>query len=178
MRQFKFHESKLLKKVNFLEWKNTNTTREHFVIGKYNLKDREEYVKYNRIVGKIRKLTEMLSRLKDNDYTKKTISTKLVNRLYDLGLINNKKLVDCTKISVSDFCERRLPMLMKKSKMMENFLDAQRFIEHGHVRLGHKVITDPNIIISRAMEDFINWVDTSKIKRKIDEYNEEVDDYL
>ena len=78
MRQLRYHEQKLLKKVNFLEWKNTNTTREHFVIGKYNLKDREEYTRYNQIVGKIRKITEMLSRLKDNDYTKKTISTKLV----------------------------------------------------------------------------------------------------
>ena len=172
MRQLRYHEQKLLKKVNFLEWKNTNTTREHFVIGKYNLKDREEYTRYNQIVGKIRKITEMLSRLKDNDYTKKTISTKLVNRLYDLGLISNKKLVDCTKISVSDFCERRLPMLLKKNKMVENFIDATRFVEHGHIRLGHKVVTEPSVIISRAMEDFINWVEGSKIKRKIYEYNE------
>ncbi|WUR02808.1 U3 small nucleolar ribonucleoprotein IMP3 [Vairimorpha necatrix] len=177
MRQLKYHENKLLKKVNFLEWKNTNSSREHFIISKYNLTDREEYTKYNRLVGKIRKLTEMLSRLKDSDYTKKTISSKLVNRLYDLGLINTKKLKDCTKIKVSDFCERRLPMLMKKNKMMPNFTDASRFVEHGHVRLGHKVVSETSIIISRAMEDFINWVDSSKIKKKIDEYNEERDDY-
>ncbi|KAK6090512.1 hypothetical protein P3W45_000609 [Vairimorpha bombi] len=157
MRQLKFHEQKLLKKVNFLEWKNTNTSREHAVIGKYKLKDREEYNKYNRIVGKIRKLSEMLSRLKDNDFTKKSISTKLIKKLYDLGLINNKKLLDCTKITVSDFCERRLPMIMKKNRMIENFTDSTRFIEHGHVRLGHKIVNEPNIIISRAMEDFINW---------------------
>lgn len=177
MRQLKFHEKKLLKKVNFLDWKSTNTSREHFVISKYNLKDRDEYVKYNSIVGKIRKLSELLSRLPDSSYNKNHISTKLIASLYDLGIIKNRKLVDCTKITVSDFCERRLPMLMKRNKMIENASDATRFIEHGHVRLGHKVILEPDIIISKSMEDFIDWVDTSKIKKKINSYNENIDDY-
>jgi U3 small nucleolar ribonucleoprotein protein IMP3 len=65
---------------------------------------------------------------------------------------------------------------MKKNKMVENFTDASRFVEHGHVRLGHRVVNDPSMVISRCMEDFIDWKETSKIKRKIDEYNEEVDE--
>lgn len=177
MRQLKYHEQKLLKKVNFLEWKRTNTTREQMVTSKYLLKERDEYKKYNIIVGMIRKLTETLSRLKDGDATKLVISKRLINLLHDAGLISEKTLVDCTKINVSSFCERRLPMVMVKKRMIETFVHADEFVQHGHVRVGTKTINDPSIIISRAMEEFVTWVDTSKIKKKICEFNGERDDY-
>lgn len=177
MRELKFHEKKLLKKVNFLEWKSTNTTREQLVTAKYKLRDRDEYVMYNRIVGKIRKLSDALARLKDNDPTRINITKRLVSKLYGIGLIDSKKLVDCTKVTVSSFCERRLPMIMKKLRMVPNFTDATRFVEHGHVRLGSKVVYDPSTIVSKSMEDFISWVDGSKIKKKIDEFNDERDDF-
>ncbi|AFN83069.1 U3 small nucleolar ribonucleoprotein [Encephalitozoon romaleae SJ-2008] len=177
MRELKFHEKKLLKRVDFLEWKNTNTAREHLAIVRYGLRDREEYVKYNRIVGKIRKLAEALSRLKENDPIRSNVTKKLVSKLYNIGIISNRKLVDCTKVTVSSFCERRLPMVMKRIRMVPNFKDATRFVEHGHVRLGSKVIYDPSTIISKAMEDFVSWVDESKIKKKIDEFNGKNDDF-
>lgn len=177
MRELKFHEKKLLKRVNFLEWKSTNTTREQLVTSKYSLRDREEYVKYNRIVGKIRKLADALARLKETDQTRITVTKKLVSKLYGIGVISNKRLVDCTKVTVSSFCERRLPMVMKRIRMVPNFKDATRFVEHGHVRLGSKIVYDPSTIVSKSMEDFVSWVDGSKIKRKIDEFNDERDDF-
>ena len=33
------------------------------------------------------------------------------------------------------------------------------------------------MLVTRTMEDHINWVPTSKIKRKIDTYNDKLDDY-
>lgn len=170
MRNLKFHEQKLLKKVNFLKWKKTNTTREQMVTSKYLLKDRDEYKKYNLVVGMIRKLSETLSRLNDNDPTKIAVARKLINLLYDAGLIREKKLVECTKITVSSFCERRLPMIMKKMKMVQTFTHADEFVQHGHVRVGTKTINDPSVIISKAMEEYITWVDSSKIKKKIEEF--------
>jgi U3 small nucleolar ribonucleoprotein protein IMP3 len=177
MRELKFHEKKLLKKVNFLEWKSTNTAREHLVMSKYHLRDREEYVKYNRIAGKITKISEALARLKESDPVRASITRKLVNKLYGIGIIKNKKLVDCTKVTVSSFCERRLPMIMKNMHMVPSSKDATRFVEHGHVRLGSKIVYDPSAIISKAMEDFVSWAEESKIKRKIDEFHGERDDY-
>lgn len=41
----------MLKKVNFLEWSKTNTTREHIVTSRFNLSNRDDYKRYNRIVG-------------------------------------------------------------------------------------------------------------------------------
>jgi hypothetical protein len=33
-------------------------------------------------------------------------------------------------------------------------------------------VTDPAFLVTRNMEDFVTWVDTSKIKRKVQKYNE------
>lgn len=178
MRNLKYHEQKLLKKVNFLEWKKTNTTREQLVTSKYLLKSRDEYKRYNYIVGMVRNLAETLSRLKDCDATKLVVAKKLINLLYDVGIIENKKLLDCTKITVSSICERRLPMILKKKKMVQTFVHADEFVQHGHIRLGTKIVNDTCTLISRAMEEFISWNEASKIKKKIDDFNEERDDYM
>lgn len=177
MRNLKFHEQKLLKKVNFLEWKSTNTTREQYVTSKYLLKSRDEYRVYNRIVGMIRKLSESLARLADSDPTKTMIAKKLINLLYGIGLIEEKKLVDCTKITVSSLCKRRIAMIMVSNKMMKSYKDADRYVQQGHVRLGTKVISDTSTLVSKGMEEFVAWTDDSKIRKKIDEFNEEYDDY-
>lgn len=177
MRNLKYHEQKLLKKVNLTEWKKTNTTREQLVTSKYLLKDRSEYKKYNLVVGMIRKLSETLARLSDSEPTKIVIARKLINLLYDAGIIHNKKLVDCTKVNVSAFCERRLPMIMTKRKMMPSFRQADEFVQHGHVRVGTKIVNDTSVIISRDLEEFVTWADSSKIRQKIEEFNEGRDDY-
>lgn len=177
MRNLKYHEQKLLKKVNFLEWKHTNTTREQLVTSKYLLKGRDEYKRYNLVVGLIKKLSETLSRLKDNDPTKLVIAKKLINLLYNTGIIHEKTLLQCTKVNVSSFCERRLPMIVAKRKLVQNFTHADEFVQHGHIRVGTRVVNDTSLIIPKSMEEFVTWTDTSKIKMKIDEFNDEKDDY-
>ena len=52
MRELKFHEQKLLKKVDFLRWnKKDASVREIAVLRRYHVQDRDDYVKYNRLVG-------------------------------------------------------------------------------------------------------------------------------
>lgn len=46
MRQLKYHEKKLLKKVNFLEWKREGNHRESGVMQRYHVSDRDDYKKY------------------------------------------------------------------------------------------------------------------------------------
>jgi U3 small nucleolar ribonucleoprotein protein IMP3 len=40
MRQLKFHEKKLLKKVNFLQWKTEHNHLEVTIMRRYHLQDR------------------------------------------------------------------------------------------------------------------------------------------
>lgn len=46
MRKLKFHEKKLLKKVDFLEWKKEHGHREAFVMQRYHVTGRDDYKKY------------------------------------------------------------------------------------------------------------------------------------
>jgi U3 small nucleolar ribonucleoprotein protein IMP3 len=51
---------------------------------------------------------------------------------------------------------------MVKMKFAEHLKEAVTYIEQGHVRVG----PDPAFLVTRNMEDFITWVDSSKIKIK------------
>ncbi|EJW04312.1 hypothetical protein EDEG_01436 [Edhazardia aedis USNM 41457] len=177
MRKLRFHEQKLLRKVDFNLYKSTNTVREQQITARFYLQNRDTYHFYNCIVGKIRKLAFALSKLKDTDEVKNSLGKNIVNRLFAMGLIKEKKLIACSKISVSAFCSRRLPTVMIRNKMVENMKAANLFVEHGHVSIGNKVITDCNTIVSKGMEDFIKWRDGSKILKKIEVFNENHDDF-
>jgi len=43
VRKLKFHEQKLLKKVDFLQWKHENNIREIQVMRRYHIQNREDY---------------------------------------------------------------------------------------------------------------------------------------
>lgn len=58
--------------------------------------------------------------------------------------------------------------------MSETVSDAVRTIEQGHIRVGPTPVTDPAMLVTRRMEDFVTWVDTSARKRTIMKYNDEV----
>ena len=45
VRKLKFHEQKLLKKVDFLNWKCDNSLHENNIMRKYHIRKREEYTK-------------------------------------------------------------------------------------------------------------------------------------
>ena len=47
----------------------------------------------------------------------------------------------------------------------------------GHIRVGPETVTDPAFLVTRPMEDFVTWVDTSKIRRKVLAYNDQLDDF-
>ena len=103
----------------------------------------------------------------------------LLDKAFSLGLIPSaNKLSDIEhKVTVSAFCRRRLPIVMCRLKMCETVSVAVRYVEQGHVRVGPETVTDPAYLVSRDLEDFVTWVDSSKIKRNIAQYNDKLDDY-
>jgi len=172
MRELKYHEKKLLRKVDLVEWKGTSTQREHISTFKYQLESRETYTKYNIIVGKIRRLALALAKLNDNDETKIHLSKELSQKLYSLGIIGSKTLLECSKVCVGSFCKRRLSSVMVDVKMVPDIKTAVTFVKQGHVKVGIETTTDPGQIISRAMEDYLGWREGSKVKETVQEFNE------
>jgi len=107
------------------------------------------------------------------------------------------------KLTVSAFARRRLPVVMTRLRMADHVQSAVTLVEQGvstldvehdlyrpglfrhnqeltdtqHVRVGTDVITDPAYLVSRNMEDFVTWVDSSKIKRNIMKYRDKLDDF-
>ena len=98
-----------------------------------------------------------------------------MEKLYNMGIITaQKQFSQVDKVTVSAFCRRRLPIVMCRLKMAETVKEAVTFVEQGHIRVGPETVSDPAYLVTRNMEDFVTWVDTSKIKRKIMKYNDKV----
>ncbi|EMD41156.1 hypothetical protein CERSUDRAFT_80790 [Gelatoporia subvermispora B] len=179
VRQFKHHEQKLLKKVDFLNWKQDANLREIKVMRRYHIQDREDYHKYNKLCGSLRAYAHRLTLLPAQDSFRSRMEAQLLAKLYDMGVLNAAaKLSDVeNKLTVAAFARRRLAVVCCVMKMAETVSAAVKFIEQGHVRVGPDTITDPAFLVTRHMEDFVTWVDTSKLKRTIMRYNDELDDF-
>ncbi|CAI4053468.1 hypothetical protein SUVZ_15G3040 [Saccharomyces uvarum] len=179
VRKLKHHEQKLLKKVDFLEWKQDQGHRDTQVMRTYHIQNREDYHKYNRICGDIRRLANKLSLLSPTDPFRRKHEQLLLDKLYSMGVLTTKsKISDLeNKITVSAVCRRRLPVIMHRMKMAETIQDAVKFIEQGHVRVGPNLINDPAYLVTRNMEDYVTWVDNSKIKKTVLRYRNQIDDF-
>lgn len=106
----------------------------------------------------------------------------LLEKLNDMGILpstaSTAKLSEVEKnVTVSAFCRRRLPVIMTRLRMAETVQAATKIIEQGHVRVGTDTVTDTAFLVTRSMEDFVTWVDGSKIKRNILRYREKLDDF-
>lgn len=103
----------------------------------------------------------------------------LLDKLDDMGVISNKtKLSEVEhNATVSAFARRRLAVVLTRLHMAETVKAATQFIEAGEIRVGVDTITDPAYLVTRNMEDFITWAVGSKIKRNIQKYRQQYDDF-
>ncbi|KAI4312300.1 hypothetical protein MLD38_037125 [Melastoma candidum] len=91
---------------------------------------------------------------------------------YNMGVIPTKKtLALCDKLSVSSFRRRRLPTVLVQLQFAEHLKEVVTYIEMVHIQVGRK------FLVAQNMEDFITWVDSSKIKRKVLQCNDKLDEY-
>ena len=89
----------------------------------------------------------------------------------------NKTIDEIEKVTVSAFLRRRLIVMVKMLKFVETLAEAESYIQQGHVSVGKEIVKDPDYLVSRNMEDHVTWDDKSKIKRKVQQFKEEADDY-
>ncbi len=178
MRQLKHHEKKLLRKVSLYSWNGDENIRVAKIMRRYHIQKREDYVSYNRICGMIIKLSAKLKTLKADDPFRIAMTEQLLDKLYNMGLILTKKsLQKADEVTASAMCRRRLPVVLVRMKMAQTVQAAVTFVEQGQVRVGPNVVTDPAFLVSRGMEDFVTWVDSSKVRRTVHKYNDKLDDF-
>eukprot|EP00218_Dolichomastix_sp_CCMP3274_P016235 CAMPEP_0170137274 /NCGR_PEP_ID=MMETSP0033_2-20121228/4019_1 /TAXON_ID=195969 /ORGANISM="Dolichomastix tenuilepis, Strain CCMP3274" /LENGTH=183 /DNA_ID=CAMNT_0010373121 /DNA_START=53 /DNA_END=604 /DNA_ORIENTATION=+ len=178
MRQLKFHEQKLLKKTNFLSWKREHNEAEVRVMRRYHIQDRDDYKRYNKLCGMVTRLVALLKRMAPEDESRVELTEALLEKLHAMGVTPTRKsLAVCDKLSTASFCRRRLAVVLVRLKMSETLREACTFIEQGHVRVGPDTVTDPAFLVTKSLEDFVTWVDTSRVKRTVAKYNDALDDF-
>ena len=69
------------------------------------------------------------------------------------------------------------PSSFNPRKYAQTLQQAVTFVEQGHIRIGPEIVTDPAFLVTRTMEDFITWSNGSKIRRTIQRYNDQEDDF-
>jgi len=121
----------------------------------------------------------VLRKMDPADATRLAVTQSLLEKLYAAGAIPSARgsLALCDKLSTSSFCRRRLAVVLVRLKMAETLAEAATFVEQGHVRVGPDTVTDPAFLVTRAAEDFVTWADTSTIRRKVQQYNDALDDF-
>ena len=82
MRKLKYHEQKLLKKTDFYDWKNVASLKKAAIARKYRLSSRDDYGHYEKIVGYITKMCNLVKKLPEGDF-KTGITEQLATKLYD-----------------------------------------------------------------------------------------------
>jgi U3 small nucleolar ribonucleoprotein protein IMP3 len=129
----------------------------------------------------LRQLAHRLAALPPDSPFRLKHESLLLSKLHDMGILPSTasaKLSEVERsVTVSAFCRRRLPVVMTRLRMAETVQAATKLIEQGHVRVGTEPVTDTAFLVTRGMEDFVTWVDGSKIKRNILRYREKLDDF-
>ncbi|KAI1865811.1 hypothetical protein JX265_002875 [Neoarthrinium moseri] len=148
-------------------------------IRRYMIQKPEDYHRYNRLCGSIRKLAHRLTMLPPDNATRRRHEDLLLAKLYDMGVLSSTSKLSAVEkgVTVSALARRRLPVVMTRLKMAETVQAATKMIEQGHVRVGTDAITDPAYLVTRSMEDFVTWAVGSKVKRNIMKYRDKLDDF-
>ncbi|KAI0024131.1 alpha-L RNA-binding motif-containing protein [Xylariomycetidae sp. FL0641] len=179
VRKLKHHESRLLRKTDFITYKQDNGHRDAAVVRRYMIQKPEDYHRYNKICGSLRQLAHRLSLLPPENPTRRKHEKLLLDKLYDMGILSSSSKLSNVEhgATVSALARRRLPVVMTRLRMAETVQAATKLIEQGHVRCGTETITDPAFFVTRSQEDFITWAQGSKIKRNIMKYRDKLDDF-
>ncbi|CAK5006442.1 unnamed protein product [Meloidogyne enterolobii] len=179
VRKLKYHEKKLLKKVDFIHWPEVdNSLHENKIMRRYHVEKREHYTIYNKLSREVREIAKRIRDLDDKNPNKLIFARRLLGKLYDMGLIETADTLErCEGVTASSFCRRRLPVVLYKAEMATTIQKASQFVEQGHIRVGIELVTDPAFLVTRTQSDQITWARDSKIKKHVKLYNNERDDF-
>ena len=179
MRQLKYHESRLLKKADFLTWKGEDNLRFNAILRRYHISEPDDLLKYQKLCGGVTAVIAKLRALPSASAFRAAATQALLRKLYALGVLPTAggALPAEKDIKAAAFCRRRLPIMLVRLKMAQRVKAAVELVQHGHVRVGPEVVTDPAFLVTRSFEDHVTWVDSSKIRRTVAAYNDKLDDF-
>jgi len=155
VRKLKFHEQKLLRKVDFETYKSDRDHRVAQVCRRFCIQKPSEYAAYNRLCGSLRSLAHRLAALDPADPVRRRHEELLLEKCWEIGVLGTGgggrgKISDLEhKITAAAFARRRIPVVMTRLGMADHVQAATKFVEQGQIRVGVDVITDPAFMVTR-----------------------------
>jgi U3 small nucleolar ribonucleoprotein protein IMP3 len=108
------------------------------------------------------------------------MTEQLLKKLFDMGIINTQKSLQRAD-RITCICHLFGADYQLSWSVWENGRKQLRiqceFVEQGQVRIGPNVVTIPAFLVTKTMEDYVTWVDSSKVRRTVQKYNDKLDDF-
>eukprot|EP01069_Polyplicarium_translucidae_P000022 Polyplicarium_translucidae@DN1008_c0_g1_i1.p1 len=178
MRKLKYHEQKLLKKVDFFNWKGVDSAREATTVRRFCIEDRTELHKYNKLSRDVALLATFLRALPSDDAVRIRTTQGILKKLYQMGVISSTSSLEAiARLSPAAFCRRRLAVTVARLKFSPSVSEAVKLVQHGHIRVGSEVVTDPAFHVNRAVEDSVQWAGGSAYKTHVETFKGTLDDF-
>jgi len=138
-------------------WRADQLAQELYLLGTYGLRNKRELWKAETQLSSVRKQARTL--LAATQVVREREERKLLDSLRKKGLIREEAtLDDILSLTVEDMLARRLQSMVFKKGMALSPLHARQLIVHGHVAVGHRIITIPGYDVGGTDEAGIKLI--------------------
>lgn len=134
-------------------WDKARIEEEKKIMKKYGLRRKREIWRATALLRKFRQRARNLAAVKNEEEEK-----RLLERLYRLGLLDKgATLNDVLGLTVEDILERRLQTIVFKKGLANTIKQARQYIVHGHIGVEGRRIKYPSFLVTRELEDKIDY---------------------
>jgi len=146
-------------------WDKARIEEEAKIMKKYGLRRKREIWRAAALLRSFRQRARNLAAVKNEEEEK-----KLLERLYRLGLLEKgASLNDVLSLTVEDILERRLQTIVAKKGLANTVKQARQFIVHGHIGVEGRRVKFPSFLVTRELEDKIDYYKFAPKQLKVDE---------
>jgi small subunit ribosomal protein S4 len=141
-------------------WDKVRIEEERKLMDDYGLRRKRELWLLESILRNYRRMARNLAASIDKEKEK-----ILLDKLYREGLLKkNAGLDDVLALNIEKLLERRLQTMVFRKGFSSTPKQARQFIVHGHIAVDNRKIVWPSMLISRDLEDKINFYGRSKVR--------------
>jgi small subunit ribosomal protein S4 len=132
-------------------------------LGIYGLKNKRELWKARTELSRVRHQARSLLALRQEIRAQK--EPVLMKSLARIGLVKeDATLDDVLNLDINDLLSRRLQTIVQKKFTFKTPYQARQAIVHGHISIGHRIITIPSYIVNIKEEGQIQVSSKFKVQ--------------
>ncbi|MFP4115877.1 MAG: 30S ribosomal protein S4 [Candidatus Aenigmatarchaeota archaeon] len=132
-----------------IPWDERRIEKEKELMEGYGLKRKEEILKAESFLRKLRRRARNISARGSEEERK-----DLLEKCRKIGLIGEEDEVgQILRIELRDVLDRRFQTLVTRIDGVEGPQHARQLVTHGHVKVGDKEMNSPSFLVPKKLED-------------------------